>query len=584
MKNYLSGEYFDLTKKLLLKMRMTFLSLMITASSLFASNVNSQDAKISLNLHDKSLFEVIDLIEKQTEYLFVYDKNDIDIDTKISVIANNLSVADVLSNILKRTDVIFAKVGTNIILLPKDNISVLQGSKVKGNVVDASTNEPIVGANIVIEGSTIGTITDINGRFSLDIPTTEAVIIASFIGYNTEKIIYTGQNSVEIRLIPDITKLEEIVVIGYGIAKRKDITGSISSVSSEKLKETPAISLNQAMQGKTAGVQVNLGDNAPGGGVSVSIRGVGSITQASDPIYVVDGVIMEGTLNHINVNDIESIDILKDASAAAIYGSRAANGVVLVTTKRGKEGTSNVSFLMRTSVQSVDNLPEMLTAQELANIRIEGNVNAQLDNLWRNNPSMTIGEYSTQFNKLKKEYMAQLPQTMFSETERNTLLAGESYNWLDEITQTGLVQDYTVAFSSGNEKSNYYISANYYNHKGLIIGSEHKRINLRINMEHQLKEWLKIGVNSNFTHGKTESIGESVVNGLGMNPMYPFFIDGVRPLSVPFYTSAGLNNPVLSQKIDNDFTSRRYSINTYLIVNFTKDLFLKSNIVADVKQ
>ena len=161
---------------------------------------------------------------------------------------------------------------------------------------------------------------------------------------------------------------------------------------------------------------------------------------------------MEGTLNNINVNDIASIDVLKDASAAAIYGSRAANGVVIVTTKRGQEGKSNISFSLRTSIQKADNLPRMLTAQELADVRIEGNVNAQLDEWYRENPGLSMSDYQTRFNEMKSIYQKELPLSMFTREERQTLLDGDSYNWYDETARTGLVQDYTVAFSGATEK------------------------------------------------------------------------------------------------------------------------------------
>lgn len=284
---------------------------------------------------------------------------------------------------------------------------------------------------------------------------------------NKTILVSKAESDLVVVMEEDRQALDEVVVIGYGTAKKKDITGAISSVSADKLKETPAVSLNQALQGKSAGVQVQLSDNSPGGGVNVLIRGKGSINQSNAPIYVVDGIIMEGTLNNINVNDIASIDILKDASAAAIYGSRAANGVVIVTTKKGEEGKARVSFSARTSFQTPSNLPKMLTAQELAEIRIEGNVNSQMDAKFLANPQMSIEEYRSEFNALKQQYAKELPSSMFSDIERQTLLAGETYDWYDQISQTGIVQDYTLSLSGGTNKTNYYISANYYDQKVL---------------------------------------------------------------------------------------------------------------------
>lgn len=455
-----------------------------------------------------------------------------------------------------------------------------QTVQVSGTVVD-ELGTPLIGVNVTnITNASNGTITDLEGTFIIDVNKGEKLKF-SYIGYEEQTITITQNKKLKVILREQRQNLDEVVVIGYGTAKRKDITGAISSVSADELQETPAVSLNQALQGKSAGVQVQLSDNSPGGGVNVLIRGKGSINQSNAPIYVVDGVIMEGTLNNINVNDIASIDILKDASAAAIYGSRAANGVVIVTTKKGEEGKAKVTFSARTSIQSPSNLPKMLTAQELAEIRIEGNVNSQLDALYSANPNMSIDEYRSQFNALKQQYAEELPSSMFSDIERNTLLAGESYDWYDQISQTGIVQDYTVALSGGTAKTNYYISANYYDQQGIIQETGHRRFSFRVNLEQQIKSWLKVGINSNYYDGFTTYGGTSIGMGLGANPMYPFKIDGKDPLELPFYTNPGQSNPVLSKKIDNDSKSHRFSMNAYLKIDFTKELFLKSSVSLD---
>lgn len=554
------------------------ISLIIVTILIICPNLKAQQQQIQLTGDNITLRTAFKQIEKQTQFSIDYDAKMIDVSRTISFVLKPGIVDDILNQVLRNTGYTYQIRGTHILIIKE---SVFEKDRKITGIITDSQGDPIIGANVVVKGSITGTVTDLDGNFELQASPGAALII-SYVGYISKEISTKGQEVLNVHLSEDMTALEEIVVIGYGTSKRKDITGAVASVTADKLKETPAVSLNQALQGKTAGVQVTLGDNTPGGGVGVLIRGMGSITQSNDPIYVVDGIIMQGTLNNINVNDIASIDVLKDASAAAIYGSRAANGVVIVTTKRGKEGKGTVSLSLRTSVQSADNLPKMLSAQELAQIRIEGNVNSNLDALYLANSAMGVNEYGALFNDLKSQYTRELPLSMFSEAERQTLREGQSYDWYDEIARTGLIQDYTVAFSGANENSNYYISANYYNHRGLIIGSDHRRINFRINLEQKVKNWLKIGVNSNYTDGKTAVIGESVSTGLGANPMYPFFIDGKRPLSVPFYTSEGQSNPILSKEINNDATSRRYSVNAYLIIDFTKELFLKSNVVADV--
>ena len=456
-----------------------------------------------------------------------------------------------------------------------------QTVKVTGTVFDES-GDPLIGVSVhTLSDENKGTISDLNGKFVMEADRKDELVF-SYLGF-TEQVIAVEKMKADASIImkEDRIALDEVVVIGYGTAKKKDITGSISSVSAEKLEETPAVSLNQALQGKSAGVQVQLSDNSPGGGVSVLIRGRGSINQSNEPIYVVDGIIMEGTLNNINVNDIASIDILKDASAAAIYGSRAANGVVIVTTKKGQEGKAKVTFSSRTSFQTPSNLPKMLSAQELAEIRIEGNVNAQLDEKFRADPNMSIDEYRSEFNALKQQYAQDLPSSMFSDVERQTLLAGESYDWYDQISQTGIVQDYTLAVSGATDKTNYYISLNYYDQRGIIQETGHRRFSFRVNLEQKIKSWLKVGVNSSYYDGTTTYGGTTIGSGLGANPMYPFEIDGKAPLEIPFYTNQGQNNPVLSKQVDNDSKSNRLSVNAYLQIVFFEDLYLKSSVSLD---
>lgn len=472
-----------------------------------------------------------------------------------------------------------------LVMLLCTTMAMAQTRDISGRVTD-QTGNPVTGVTISIEeNQSVAAVSDINGEYVIKFKQGETLVF-NFVGYAVERIKpLSSQSTIDIVLKEKAEAIDEVVVVGYGTSKRKDITGAVSSVSAEKLTKTPALSLNSALQGKSAGVRVSLGDNSPGGGVSVQIRGLNSISQSNAPIYVVDGVIMQGTLNNINVNDIASIDILKDASSAAIYGSRAANGVVLVTTKRGTQGKGVIRFDAKTTVQSASNLPRMLNAQELAEIRIEGNVNAELNAAYRANPNMDINEYRTQFNDRKSRYMTELPMSMFSATEKSTLQKGESYNWADEIMQQGIIQDYTLSFSGASDKTNYYLSFNYYDHQGLVVDSKFKRLAFRVNLEQKVKDWLKVGLNSTFSNSKTVSGGSNIGQGLGANPLIPFFNEnGDRPLDLPFFTAEGQHNPVLNRAIKNDYIQNRFSANFYAQVNFLPEFNFKTNISTDIVQ
>ncbi len=456
-----------------------------------------------------------------------------------------------------------------------------QTVKVTGKVTDA-TGQALIGVNVSSQSNkSLGTITDANGNFTLNTSVGDKLTV-SYVGYEKQVVAVTSSSKeINVTLSEDDVVLNEMVVIGYGTAKKKDLTGSVATVSAKELEKTPFSSFTGALQGKAAGVQVNLSDNSPGGGVSVLIRGQGSINQSNAPIYVVDGVIMEGTLQNVNVNDIASIDILKDASAAAIYGSRAANGVVIVTTKRGKTGNAKVSYSGRVSFQQEANRPKMLNAQQLAEMRIEGNVNSQLDYKWYSNPNMTMDEYRTDFYALKEQYMKELPSSMFSEVERNTLLAGETYDWYNQISRTGITNDHTVSVSGATDKTNYYVSLNYFKQDGMVKGTEFRRLSFRTNLEQQVKSWMKVGVNAAYTDALARMGGASLGNAIAANPMYPFKIDGNDPLTLPYYTAQGQANPVLSQKIQNDSKNYRFSMNAYVQFDITPYLKWKSSMSLD---
>lgn len=473
------------------------------------------------------------------------------------------------------------KLGLTIILLLFISIcGNAQGIEVRGVVKDKSTQEPITMASVIIKGTTIGTVTDSDGKFSIKAPSETETLEVAFIGYHKFTTIIGTQRSLDIQLEEDLAELGEIVVVGYGTQRKKDITGAVSQIGEKLIKEVPVTNLNAALQGRAAGVQVVSGDHAPGGGVSVNIRGKSSISQSGEPIYVVDGVIMQGTLNNINPNDIQSIDVLKDASSAAIYGSRAANGVVIVTTKKGVSGHNKISYDGYVGFQTILNKQKMLNARQLAEIRIEGLVNQEMDKVMQNNPSISRDAYLSQFNSLKDSYWKTLPS--FSDLEKQTLLNGESYDWADQITQTGITQDHTISFSGGNELYSYYISGNYNKQKGVIIGSGAERFSGRINFDQKMKKWFRVGMNATASHITQEIAGTSIGQGLGANPLIPFEVNGEPPLDLPFYTSNGQSNPVLSNKIDNEKVAKRVSASFYAIANILPELELKTNFSIDM--
>lgn len=334
---------------------------------------------------------------------------------------------------------------------------------VKGRVVD-TTGEAVIGASVVQEHTSNGTITDVDGGFSLNLPTT-GVVVVSFIGYQTERIPVNGQSFLNVCLKEDAEVLDEVVVIGYGVAKKEDLTGAISSVSAKDIMKQPSSSLGAALQGRATGLQV-ISSGAPGDNVSMKIRGIGSINN-SDPLLVIDGVPTDVPLNMINMDDVETVDVLKDASATAIYGSRGAYGVIIITTKKGKNEAARFNFKATYGVEQVIRTLDLLNA--------------------------------SQFASLHNEMMTANGQPQNPAFEDPTSL-GEGTDWMDALLQTGTTQNYSLNYSGGTEKTNYYVSAAYFNQKGIIRTSQYQRYTVQFNMDTRVKDWLKLGNKLSLNH------------------------------------------------------------------------------------
>jgi TonB-linked SusC/RagA family outer membrane protein len=349
--------------------------------------------------------------------------------------------------------------------------SVFAQSTVTGTVTDAKTNQPIPGANVSIEGTTQGTITDIQGQYTLSLTDPTAMVVFSFIGYQTQKVSVNGLTVLNVALIEDAIKLDELVVIGYGTVKKSDLTGSVSVVTSDDLNRTPAANLSNAIQGKASGVIVTQ-SGSPGGKVNVKVRGIGSINIDTNPLFVIDGIV-DADINSISPNDIESFQVLKDASASAIYGANGSNGVIIITTKRGKSGPAKVSFSTFSSVNTIPKQYSLMNADEYA---------AFYTKIATNNGSLPDFAYSDAFRQYYHE----------ADWHKGT-------NWQDQIIQKSHAQNYYLNVSGGGEASNYSISGGYYKENGLLIGSGAERFNMRANSDFKIGKYITLGESINLT-------------------------------------------------------------------------------------
>jgi TonB-linked SusC/RagA family outer membrane protein len=412
---------------------------------------------------------------------------------------------------------------------------------IKGKVVEAETNEPLAGATIVEKGTTNGSTTDFDGNFTLTTKTEEATLVVSFIGYLKQEVEYNGQQELLIELSPNIKGLDEVVVVGYGARRKSDVTGSVSSIKSDELTAMPLLDATQAIQGRAAGVAVQSNNGGePGAPISITIRGNTSINASSDPLIVVDGFV---GANMPQANDIASMEILKDASATAIYGSRGANGVVLVTTKKGTAGKLNVDFNANYSVQNTANKLDLLNANDFTDYQ-----NQIRSNQGNSTPYMQ-GGYET--------------------------------DWQDEIYTTGNTQNYQLAFSGGSDKVNYYASGTYYSQDGILVNSGYERATFLTNLDAQITDKFKIGLN--LTGGKstkngvpTQSDGSVTVGG-----------DDVVSLAMRFAPDKGIynedgsftTNDAIGDEVDNPYAVATERVDETEIENFRANVYAQYDII-----
>ena len=352
-------------------------------------------------------------------------------------------------------------------------------------IVKDQTGEMVIVASVMEKGTTNGTITGIDGDFSLNM-SPNGTLVVSFVGYKTQEVQVKGQKQLQVVLSEDAEMLDEVVVIGYGTMKKSDLTGAVSSIGNKDIKDSPVSNLGQAIQGKISGVQI-VDAGKPGDNVSIKIRGLGSINNC-DPLVVIDGVPTDLGLSSLNMADVERLDVLKDASATAIYGSRGANGVVMITTKRGTEGKGKLAVSANYSFQNATNVPSLLNAAQYAELS-----NDMMVNSGRNpNPEWA-----------------------------NPYELGAGTDWVDELLRTGVMQNYTVSYSGGNEKSHYYVSGGFLDQSGIVKSVNYRRFTFQSNSDAQVLKWLKFSNNITFSADTKKSGSYNIGDALKALPIYP---------------------------------------------------------------
>ena len=590
------GDFLRYLLKLIRVMKITFFLIIVTSMMVIGSNSYSQSKRLSLNLKSANLRDIFETIEQSSEFIFLYQDQNLDMERKIDITGKDLSITEILDKIFEGTGNIY-RINNRQIIIGKDNQSILsifpnttiplsveqKQKSVSGRVTDLS-GYAVPGVSIVVKGTTIGTISDANGNYSLlDIPD-KAVLQFSFIGMKSQEIQVGESSMINIKLEEQSIGIDEVVAVGYGTMRKSDLTGSVVSVHADQISQTLSTTVEQSLSGRASGVQVTQSEGAPGAGVKIRIRGNTSINAGNEPLYVIDGFPVESGGNSVtagggisttsilatmNPNDIESIEVLKDASATAIYGSRGANGVILITTKSGANDRQNISFSAFTGVSRLTKKLEVLKGNDYINYFNEAAVgtltgNAMLDYAIRDENKKPILDYLTYNN-----------DSIWKFGSADKFL---EHDWQDEIFRTAVVNEYNLSFSGGNKKMNYLASVGYFNQEGIVVGSNYERYTANLKLTNNFSDKLQMGFNLYTGYSINDGIlsatydsktSSGVINNtILFRPVYGYDIEGnqVTNLDTDSQTFE-LTNPVQLAKEQQNL-STAYNLRANYNLNF----------------
>ncbi len=524
-------------------MKLTAFLMLISFIGVFASETYSQTTKLSLKVEEVSLEDLLIKIENQSEFRFFYT-GEIDVEKKITADFKDKKITDILDEIKDETGIQYQVMGRQIILSRDDAANTIKSIQQQKNVsgkVNDETGQPLPGVTVVVKGTTIGTVTDVDGNFSFSIPNNAEILQFSFVGLKTQEIIIGNETVFNITMKPETIGIEEVVAVGYGTMTRRELSTSVSSVKSDDIVErTTAFNIMESLAGKVAGVRNISFSGKPGGASALRIRGMGSINADSNPIYVLDGVVgVDPEL--INSANIESIDILKDAAATAMYGAQGSNGVVIITTKSGKKDSGSVTYNGKVGVGFLTRKIDLLNADEYMEIQkrayaYSGKVMPHLTN-----PMENLFYYS---KDASGNYLRD---------DNGYLIASPKYDtdWQDAITQNALTNDHTLSFSSGTEKTSVYASLAYQDFEGLVKYTYSKRFSGTVNVQSDIKDWLNIqAIVTTGSHNRNDMEGGfgqgPIRNMLEMPPIVPVkYEDGTWGRKNDYPLGETAENPIL---------------------------------------
>ena len=557
----------------------------------------AQNKKITVDLDNVPVREFIKTVESQSGYTFAYNNSEIDLTRRVSVKAADENVVDVVIRALSAQNLTARMEGSRIVVSRKPAAARVQTAQpVRGGVVTGTvktiSGEPVIGASVIVLETNRGNVTGLEGDFSVE-ATPGQTLSVSFLGYNTQQIKVGSQTSFDITLTEDSKQISEVLVVGYTPMRKSDFTGSIASVKASELSATTP-TVGQSLVGKVAGVEVHQTSGAPGDGVTIRVRGVNSLSASSAPLYVIDGYPASEDV-FINPNDIESIDILKDAASAAIYGSRGASGVVLITTKRGKDGeAAKVSYDFSYGIQQLDHKVDLLNSTQFRDLLIDARNNSY--RLRATAAGVSWSPYDDNTIRAAKGFSlaeVAIHPMCYDFTTRTPVTPQYDTDWQDELFSNAGIMRHNVSVIGGTKAIKYMASVGYMDQDGIIAPSNHNRINARINLDAQITKHLTASISYSMYDAKNtvvqaegrminDGVIQSALMYLPNLPAYEENGDYARSAMIRMKTDWGMNFPenplAIANELDINEKMSRHNLNLNLVYEFLPDLKLSARL------
>lgn len=532
---------------LLIVLIQTLAASMLLADESRAQGQSIYEIKLSLDLNNVGLIQAFEEIEDQTGFTFSYYSEVVKGEERLTL-KGNTTLGETLEQISQQTNLKFRRIDNNIHASRKTNgdRSVVEASaklgqalNVQGKVLDEN-GQGLPGATVMEKGSNNGTVSDMSGNFSLGVSSSQALLLVSFVGYEPKEVAVNGQSELNISLDPDYTSLEEVVVIGYGSVKKSDLTGSVASIKQEDIVAIPTNNVLESMQGKVSGVDLVRESGKVGSPIKMTVRGNRSLTANNSPLILVDGIAFGSDVN-INPNDVESIEVLKDASATAIYGSRGANGVIMITTKKGKAGAAKVNINMYKGVNDLTRYPKLNNLEQYV---------AQRREAFR-----ATGEWSSPADD----------ENIFAPAEYELIQQGNDTDWYDVIYDQGKVQDYQVSVTGGNERTQLALSLDYYNEEGILKNDNLDRYSGRMNINQKVNDKLSVGGSVFFNYSHANQRRDAIFDQVQKMP--PFGVPYEEDGSINRYPFNNTDVNPLVDGYDENYLNEVNSYQTFLASN-----------------